>query len=192
LALGKRFFNAFVKQCSNESVTIDDGVIADAFLAQERGSPSLASGIEDTVDAGDGIMWLVEKCRPTTVVRYSGTLSHRSQGMDQRSSTIYAFSHFVYGHSNKTLVIADLQGTPSVVKGNDGLVLFDPMKHTTDGNSGIGDFGVDGIKTFIRDHQCGDICRRLGLDKSITLGDQHGASASDSDIGGGDSNCNDD
>jgi len=95
-------------------------------------------------------MWLVEKCRPTTVYRYSGTLSHRSQGRDQRSSTIYAFSHFVYGHSNKTLVIADLQGTvlpicdmvvipmsfsgtPSLVKGKDGLVLFDPMTHTTDG-----------------------------------------------------------
>jgi hypothetical protein len=61
-------------------------------------------------------------------------------------------------------------------------------------NSGIGDFGVDGIKTFIWDHQCGDICLRLGLDKSVTLGDQHGASASDSDVGdgGGDSDCNDD
>ena len=55
-----------------------------------------------------------------------------------------------------------------------------------DSNSGIGDFGVDGIKTFIRDHQCGDICLRLGLDKSITLGDQHGASASDSNVGGSD------
>lgn len=36
---------------------------------------------------------------------------------------------------------------------------------------------MDGIKTFIRDHQCGDICRRLGLDKSITLGDRHGTGA---------------
>lgn len=63
-------------------------------------------------------------------------------------------------------------------------------------NSGIGDFGVDGIKTFIRDHQCGDICLRLGLDKSITLGDQHGAShgagASHDEAGGSDSGDNDD
>ena len=90
--------------------------------------------------------------------RYSGTLSHPSQGKDQRSSTIYAFSHFVYGHSNKNLVIADLQGmfvlltriwdsesmpladptlssgTPASVKGKDGLVLFDPMTHTVDGS----------------------------------------------------------
>ena len=85
-------------------------VIAEAFLAQEIGKQSPASGIEGEANDGHGIMWLVEKRRPTTVYRYSGTLSHRSQGTDQRSSTIYAFSHFVYGHSNKTLVIADLQG----------------------------------------------------------------------------------
>jgi hypothetical protein len=87
-----------------------DIVIADAFLAQEIGKASPASGMEDTADVDEGIMWLVEKWRPTTVYRYTGTLSHRSQGKDQRSSTIYAYSHFVYGHSNKTLVIADLQG----------------------------------------------------------------------------------
>ena len=54
--------------------------------------------------------------------------------------------------------------------------------------SGIGDFGIDGIKTFIWDHQCGDVCLRLGLDKSIALSnDQHGANASDANICDGDS-----
>jgi hypothetical protein len=42
--------------------------------------------------------------------------------------------------------------------------------------SGIGDFGIDGIKTFIQDHQCGDICLRLGLDKAISLDDRRGHS----------------
>ena len=37
--------------------------------------------------------------------------------------------------------------------------------------SGIGDFGIDGIKTFIQDHQCGDICLCLGLDKAIIFSD---------------------
>jgi hypothetical protein len=128
LALAKWFFDAFIKHCANGNVIIDKSVyfmaikdlhwamklflgiiIADAFLAQEIGEPSPASGIENA-DYGHGIMWLVEKRRPTAVYRYSGTLSHHSQGKDQRSSTIYAFSHFVYGHSNKTLVFADLQG----------------------------------------------------------------------------------
>jgi hypothetical protein len=39
--------------------------------------------------------------------------------------------------------------------------------------SGIGDFGIDGIKSFVQDHQCGDICLRLGLDKAIILDDRH-------------------
>ena len=128
----------------------------DAFLAQEIGKPSPASGIEDISNADDGsVMWLVENQRPTTMCCYSGTLSHRSQGKDQHNSTIYAFSHFVYGHSNKTLVITDLQGistfnldlllgvianpmlssgTSASVKSKDGLVLFDPMTHTVEGS----------------------------------------------------------
>ena len=38
-----------------------------------------------------------------------------------------------------------------------------------DSNSGIGDFGIEGIDTFIRDHTCGNICLRLGLDKKVPL-----------------------
>ena len=45
--------------------------------------------------------------------------------------------------------------------------------------SGIGDFGIDGIKTFIRDHQCGDICLRLRLDKAIVLVDQRRSTTPD-------------
>lgn len=62
-----------------------------------------------------------------------------------------------------------LPGTPAQVKGQDGIILFDTMTHTLQGNSGIGDFGQDGIDTFIRDHTCGEICQRLGLDRSIPL-----------------------
>lgn len=87
-------------------------------------------------------------------------------------------------------------GTPASVKGKDGLVLFDPMTHTVDGSvrhstfefvyslrvsnsaSGIGDFGEDGIKTFIRDHKCGDICLRLRLDKAVILDDRRPSTGS--------------
>ncbi|KAJ7440571.1 hypothetical protein FB451DRAFT_1415067 [Mycena latifolia] len=43
------------------------------------------------------------------------------------------------------------------------------MTHTPKGNSGIGDFGREGIHSFIRDHSCGALCRSLGLDKTIIL-----------------------
>ncbi|KAF9470206.1 hypothetical protein BDN70DRAFT_939932 [Pholiota conissans] len=43
------------------------------------------------------------------------------------------------------------------------MVLFDIMTHSKDGNTGIGDFGQDGIKSFLQDHTCGKICQGLGL-----------------------------
>ncbi|KAJ6583944.1 kinase-like domain-containing protein, partial [Mycena vulgaris] len=82
--------------------------------------------------------------------------------------TIYALAHFVWGHSNQSLVLADLQGTPVLVGQKDGMILFDPMTHTINGYC-VGDFGIEGIKTFFRDHICGDICLRLRLDKTAPL-----------------------
>ena len=36
-------------------------------------------------------------------------------------------------------------------------------------NSGIGDFGLEGIKSFFRDHKCGEVCISMGLDRSVPL-----------------------
>ncbi|KAJ7905017.1 kinase-like domain-containing protein [Mycena leptocephala] len=91
-------------------------------------------------------------------------------------------------YSKGTLVVADLQGaylllsithemtpdcifqgTACLVRNNDGLILFDLMTHTKDGDSGIGDFGEKGIKSFIDDHQCTDLCRALTLKSSYLL-----------------------
>ncbi|KAF9440676.1 hypothetical protein P691DRAFT_686846, partial [Macrolepiota fuliginosa MF-IS2] len=41
--------------------------------------------------------------------------------------------------------------------------------HCQSSNSGIGDFGPEGINAFIRDHHCKEICKRLGLDEDISL-----------------------
>ncbi|KAJ7842564.1 hypothetical protein B0H14DRAFT_2359538, partial [Mycena olivaceomarginata] len=46
---------------------------------------------------------------------------------------IHTFAHVVWGHSNQTVVFADLQGTPALVRYKDGMVLFDPMTHTKNG-----------------------------------------------------------
>ena len=35
--------------------------------------------------------------------------------------------------------------------------------------SGVGDFGLRGIKTFLRDHLCNNICGRLGLDPLLDM-----------------------
>jgi Alpha-kinase family len=87
-------------------------MFADAFLEQEKQDkePSVASGGRFNMER---IMWLIEKRRPTTVTRYSGTLLHPSNKKDLQSLTIFAFVHFVFGHSNKQMVFADLQGMSS-------------------------------------------------------------------------------
>ncbi|KAF7354006.1 hypothetical protein MVEN_01087400 [Mycena venus] len=142
---------------------------ARAFLGEEIQSPTPASCVKEITPGSPGLTWLVEFKRSSTVEHFTYTLSHRSTKRDLRSSTIYAFAHFVWGHSNKRLIIADIQGTLALVRGKDGMILFDPMMHTRDGASGVGDFGMQGILSFLEAHTCRDICRRLGLDKTAPL-----------------------
>ncbi|KAJ7767046.1 kinase-like domain-containing protein [Mycena maculata] len=165
LAWGRWFLNAFYQFCKQrKEVNVDEALsFAEAFLAEEVDNPSTASGVEKITGEGTGLTWLVERKRPTTVTKFSGTLVHTSARRDLRSMTVCAFAHFVFGFSNKTMVFADLQGTPAPVRGVDGLILFDVMTHTVEGNSGVGDFGKRGIRTFMHDHQCNVICTELGL-----------------------------
>lgn len=73
--------------------------------------PSTASGVPIITDEDDGLTWLIERKRPSTVIKFSGTLNHRSARRDMRSATISALAHFVFGYSKQELVFADLQGT---------------------------------------------------------------------------------
>ncbi|KJA20506.1 hypothetical protein HYPSUDRAFT_1090968 [Hypholoma sublateritium FD-334 SS-4] len=169
LTQGKWFLDKFYNFCQARShVGIDQNIcFASAYLAQETGTFSVASGI-DSFDS-EGITWLVEQKRPTTVIKFTGTLNHRQRQKDMRGLTVQAFSHFVYGYSKQTLVFSDLQGSLAHVKGRDGLVLFDVMTHTIEGNSGVGDFGKAGIKSFVDQHVCNDVCLALALDKTMPL-----------------------
>ncbi|KAF5348561.1 hypothetical protein D9756_009626 [Leucocoprinus leucothites] len=141
----KWFLSAFYDHCSASNVVVNKYItIADAFLLQEKASMELsaASGISSYLLKDEGIMWLVETWCPGDVEHCSSTLSHPSTSMELKSSRIYAFTHFSYGHSNRNLVFADVQGSPTVVNSHDGLILFDLMTHTSNGNSEIGNFGI--------------------------------------------------
>jgi hypothetical protein len=99
----------------------------------------------------DSLTWLTERKRPSSVIKFSGTLVHHSHRRDLRSATISAFAHFVFGYSKCTLVVAYLQGkscavcfritdllsilsgTPCLVRNHEGLILFDLMTHTKEG-----------------------------------------------------------
>ncbi|KAG6848200.1 hypothetical protein H0H93_002484 [Arthromyces matolae] len=150
---------------------LTDLSIADAFLAEEVEAHSVASGEAegDPTDFTNGVTWLVEPKRSLALTKFSGTLQHGTSNHDLKSLTVYAWAHFVFGYSQESMVVADIQGTPAQVKGKDGLVLFDIMTHTTNGESGVGDFGVEGMLTFLKDHECRDVCHGLGLDKSMPI-----------------------
>ncbi|KAJ7512434.1 kinase-like domain-containing protein [Mycena galericulata] len=175
LSIAAYFLKQFFRHAKRCAVPVHSAIVfADAWLGQELNRPSQASGTSKIDASHEGITWLVESKRATMVEHYTFTLNHQSLRQDLCAQTIHAFAHFVYGHSNKAMVIADIQGTPSNVDGRDILVLFDPMTHTPAGqvtcfNSGIGDFGLEGIRSFICDHECGDVCRSLGLDQSMLL-----------------------
>lgn len=78
--------------------------------------------------------WLVEGKRASIVISFTSTLDHQARGAeDSQSNTVHAFAHFVFQYSAGSLVFADLQGTPALVHGGNGLILFDPMTHTRDG-----------------------------------------------------------
>ncbi|KAJ6486042.1 kinase-like domain-containing protein [Mycena vitilis] len=186
LATVKWFLDAFYRFCKTRS-TINIAV-ADAFLAVEVENPSTASGVASISEGEEGLTWLVEHKRPTAVIKYSGTLVHHSHRKDLRSATISAFAHFVFGYSKGTVLIFFLPelGTPCLVRNNDGLVLFDVMTHTKNGESGIGDFAEQGIKSFLDGHQCTDLCRTLTLESSYALvmpdDEQSGSSDSDEEL----------
>ncbi|KAL0960001.1 hypothetical protein HGRIS_011653 [Hohenbuehelia grisea] len=115
--------------------------------------------------------YLVEPRRASTAVfKFSGTLGV-SNRIDKKSATIMAFSHFVLQETACQYMFSDIQGTPMTSsKGKDTtIVLFDPMTHTLKGKSGLGDHGLDGIRTFIEQHQCSPICRAISLCDSQAL-----------------------
>lgn len=102
------------------TATAKDGSDQPAFI------PSPASGITATAysalsneDKGEmivhgniisSITWLLEPERGNVHYRkYSGTLEH-PRHTDKQGSTINALQHFAYLNSNKSLILADIQG----------------------------------------------------------------------------------
>ncbi|KAK6984688.1 kinase-like protein, partial [Favolaschia claudopus] len=111
------------------------------------------------------ITWLIERERGDVQLRkYSGTLDHPSYS-DKQGATINLFQHYVYLFSRKTLVLADIQASESQDKHSHPSILFDLMSHTINGESGAGDHGEQGIKSFVDQHNiCVQKCAQMGLE----------------------------
>jgi hypothetical protein len=89
----------------------------------------------------------------------SGYVNHDiAAGDAEFNQAAQAFSHFTFERSCGHLLVCDLQGV--------GHVLTDPAIHTLDRNRfrlTDTNLNADGFKFFFSTHECGDICRELGL-----------------------------
>ena len=78
-------------------------------------------------------------------------------------STLEAFAHFTYEHTEGYLVVYDLQGVELASK----FLLTDPAIHCTDrlrfGRTNLGKRGIE--KYFLARHKCNNVCEKLGLAK---------------------------
>ncbi|KAI1785491.1 kinase-like domain-containing protein [Ganoderma leucocontextum] len=141
--------------------------VDESVLVSEPGTESLDKSPDEVAE-----VYIVEPLRLTsTVVKFSGTLGTTTR-RDLRSLTMAAFAHYVAQETACQYVFADIQGSNNA--GNSGklsLTLFDPMTHTVEGTSGLGDHGFKGIQDFISSHNCNHICQGLDLASSQILQD---------------------
>jgi len=77
---------------------------------------------------------------------------------------VQAFSHWVYEHSNKHMIVCDLQGVLNQESRYPEFMLTDPAICTRKGKRlGKTDMGLNGIRRFCSTHKCGAVCKGLGL-----------------------------
>ncbi|KAJ7765998.1 hypothetical protein B0H14DRAFT_2403005, partial [Mycena olivaceomarginata] len=115
------------------------------------------------------VTWLLERERGNVQFRkYSGTLDHPRHN-DKQGATINVFQHFSYFGSNKTLVLADIQQPSSLIScltqllgAHNSSVLYSVSSFPSD--TGAGDHGEAGIKSFVDQHRCGQRCIQMELE----------------------------
>ncbi|KAH9941165.1 kinase-like domain-containing protein [Epithele typhae] len=171
LVLGQFFLKNFYETAESNGFAFSGCLLAEEIIVD--GSPSVASGVTSEQWADEPkprLLWLLEPIRPGgEPKRWSGTLVHRNNE-SLSSMTMGAFTHFTYEYSNSNIVIADLQSVHGLfneqsltLKATSGQILFDPMTHTPERDTGIGDCGVDGMDAFLEQHECNRLCDALGL-----------------------------
>ncbi|KAL0952448.1 hypothetical protein HGRIS_006717 [Hohenbuehelia grisea] len=185
------FADLFMEHASNAGAEVADFKVSDGFLIKiynVKPSPTAQAAAEaplpdnantDPLSDADedyplAAVYLVEPRRTSTsVTKFSGTFGLRSRN-DKLTATLMAFNHFVLQQTACQYSFADIQGTKEATSfGTQIITIFDAMTHSSSGNSGLGDHGLEGIKDFIKKHTCSTICRAMKLCDSATLEATH-------------------
>ncbi|KAJ6448388.1 kinase-like domain-containing protein [Mycena sanguinolenta] len=156
------FREGFFRRASDKGLNeLAEFMVSDGFLILVQNNDAMDVTELDADDNNDdkGDTYLIEPLRATSVVnKFTGTFG-ASHDTDKLTYTILAFNHFILQDTACLLAYADLQGSRH--KGQ--MVLFDPMTHTIQGQSGTGDFGPKGIRDTINAHTCNLFCKTLEL-----------------------------
>ncbi|KAK7035081.1 kinase-like domain-containing protein [Favolaschia claudopus] len=176
--LGKTdiYLKGFVAEANDRGTAVIPPPHLESSLDQYQAACNTTADSESGVSAVK-ILWLFEPRRTTKVEHWSGTNECPAWPQKKLGSTLNAFTHYVYQISQETTVLADLQTSAAVNENGDGLnVRFDVMMHTTNGASGVGDHGQEGIDHFVDSHECVERCAGLklsreGFKKGLELGD---------------------
>ncbi|KAL4221608.1 hypothetical protein ACF0H5_019865 [Mactra antiquata] len=83
---------------------------------------------------------------------------------DNMAAVLNAFSHWTWQVSGHRYLVCDLQGVQNGRK----YMLTDPCIHSFDGRFGMTDLGVVGMETFLANHECNLICKKIGLQNPLS------------------------
>ncbi|KAF9487146.1 kinase-like protein, partial [Pleurotus eryngii] len=96
--------------------------------------------------------------------KFSGS-EQAGNNKDEVGKMMDAFAHHVFVDSQGSLIFTDIQG---IISPDGSVVLFDPQAHSSDESTGYWDKGVAGLKAWLRDHKCSNICKKLQLHRAPT------------------------
>lgn len=78
-----------------------------------------------------------------------------------------ALSHYTYEKTRRRYLMLDVQGFKSMEGGKAVYTLTDPYMQSSpkrvEERTGMGDLRDKSIQQFFQEHDCSDVCRRLGL-----------------------------
>lgn len=101
----------------------------------------------------------VEPFLTGSYIKYSDNDGFENKIFGEKTNVLFAFSHWTYENSDKTLLVSDLQGTDN----ENHFMLTDPAIHSKDETYGPTDCSFAGITRVMRGHSCNELCRYLKL-----------------------------
>ncbi|KIJ50201.1 hypothetical protein M422DRAFT_246037 [Sphaerobolus stellatus SS14] len=98
------------------------------------------------------------------IIRFTGAFDV-GDNTDKVGKWVDKYTHYVVIDSQYSLCITDIEGC--ITHSKELIVLFDPQGDIAQKITSFWDTGKNGIKHFLKSHQCNEICEALDFDPSL-------------------------